>query len=146
MGFIIKSLGWTNAKNSSLIKYNLLVWAEVPKSCLETLDRLQRKAELLVGDESVSKTLDRLEHRRNVSCVCSVYVHVHPDQVFCTEICSLCKFFTRTTRPYHPSHPLILKLPAYRTTHYRGSSLCNHPPLAQSTSSGLFHHAWCCPF
>lgn len=61
--------------------YNSHVWAGASKHCLVTQDRMQRKAQLFMGGESVLKILDIPEHQRNVGCV-GVYVQVNSGQVF----------------------------------------------------------------
>ena len=54
------------------MEYNCHVWAGASKSILKLLDRVQKRAKVLVNDKRVSNSIDSLEHRRNVAFVLSV--------------------------------------------------------------------------
>ena len=105
------------------MEYNSHIWAGAPKTSLELLDRVQRRAMVLIGDSRVSSSIVSLEHRRNVGCVTLFYRYFH-------GVCSLdirrsipnVRMFRRDTRLSRNSHPFVIEGPVSRTTHYRKNS------------------------
>lgn len=83
--------------------------------------------QMLVCDESVPKTIDNLEHRRNVDFFLLIYNYIRGMRS--TEIKEICppimSFSMITTLSQH-SLPLVLELPVYRATYYSDSSFSNH--------------------
>lgn len=57
----------------SKLEYNVHVCAGASKLCLEGFDRMSRKALTFMSDESMSRTLDTLDHCRNIGCVALMY-------------------------------------------------------------------------
>ena len=105
------------------MEYNSHIWAGAPKSSLELLDRVQRRAMVMIGDSSVSNPVVSLEHRRNVGCVSLFYRYFHG--VCSSDIRGLIpdvRMFVRDTRLSRSSHPFVVEWPAGRTTHYRMNS------------------------
>lgn len=105
------------------MEYNSHIWAGAPKSSLELLDRIQKRAKVLIGDNSITSTLAPLEHRRNVGCVTLFYRYFNG---MCSseirELVPNIKIFARSTRLAGGSHRFTVDLPVVRTTHYRKNS------------------------
>lgn len=94
------------------------------KKRLHSRRRAQRKAQVRMGDESVSRTLRTFEHQRNVGCVAPVYRHIRGKGSMATkQICPSIKYSNRTTHSSKRSYPLILELPVHFTTRYAISRL-----------------------
>lgn len=77
--------------------------------------------------ESVFETVDVLEYRCNLGCVvlmCRCICGMCSTEI--KGICSPIMSFNRTAQPSQRFHAFVLELPAYRTTHYRGSSFFKH--------------------
>lgn len=62
------------------------------------VDRIQRKAKILMGGESVSKTLDTLEHHSNMGVAVLKYKYIQRNcSIHIKEICPPIKSFAGTT-------------------------------------------------
>ena len=105
------------------MEYNSHIWAGAPKSILELLDRVQRRALALINDNSVSNSIDSLEHRRNVGCVTLLYQYYNGiSAAEISELIPRARVFVRNTRLSSRSHPFVVDCPVDRTTHYRENS------------------------
>lgn len=105
------------------MEYNSHLWAGAPQTLLELLDRIQKRAIMLIDDGRVSNSIDSLKHRRDVGCVALFYRYFHGR---CSaEIRGLIpsvQLFSRTTRLSRGAHPFHVVTTFQRTTHYRDSS------------------------
>ncbi|XP_065368895.1 uncharacterized protein LOC135961328 [Calliphora vicina] len=100
------------------MEYNSHVWFGASKSILELLDRVQERAKVLIGDNTVSNSIDYLEHRRNVGCVSLFYRYYNE----ITELVPDTRSFSRNTHLSAGAHPFVVDWSVNRTTHYRENS------------------------
>ena len=90
---------------------------------LKLLDRAQGRALALINDNSVSHSIDSLEHRRNVGCISLFYRYYHGKcSSEISELVPSARVFVRSTRLSSRSHPFVVSWPVDRTTHYRENS------------------------
>ncbi|XP_059223266.1 uncharacterized protein LOC131997033 [Stomoxys calcitrans] len=100
------------------MEYISHAWAEASKSALELLDRVQRRALVLIGDDRVSSSMVSPDHRSNVGCVTLFYRYFHG--VCFTDIDLLIpEVRIKNTRLSSNSLPFVIDWPAGRTMHYR---------------------------
>ena len=87
------------------MEYNSHVWTGASRSSLELLDRVQRRAIKIIGDKSISDSLESLEHRRCVGSISLFYRYFNGN---CSrevhELLPELKTFGRSTRSSSRAH------------------------------------------
>ena len=105
------------------MEYNSRVWIGASWSILKLLDRVQEGSKVLINDNSVSNSIDSLEHRRNVAYV-SLFCRYYNGS--CSrEIRALIPdnhIFLRSTRTSCRAQPFIVDCAVNCTMHYRENS------------------------
>ena len=137
------------------LEYCCHVWGGAPAMYLNLLDRIQRKAIRLIGDSSLTSSLQSLGLRRNVACLSLFYRYYHGK--CSTELANIVPrplTFSRSTRLQSSSHCYQVTIPRCRTSYYassffpRISGLWNSLPLScfppsynlQSFKKSIFVH------
>ncbi|RVE44225.1 hypothetical protein evm_011124 [Chilo suppressalis] len=109
----------------SCVEYCSHLWDGSAKYLLDALDRLQRRAIRIIGDEEVTKHLEPLQLRRDVASLSAFYRLYHGE---CSgELFSLIPpspFLQRTTRAGLRCHRLTVATIPTRTKKFGDSFLC----------------------
>ncbi|RVE40408.1 hypothetical protein evm_014942, partial [Chilo suppressalis] len=109
----------------SCVEYCSHLWDGSAKYLLDALDRLQRRAIRIIGDEEVTKHLEPLQLRRDVASLSAFYRLYHGE---CSEeLFSLIPpspFLQRTTRAGLRCHRLTVATIPTRTKKFGDSLLC----------------------
>ncbi|RVE40332.1 hypothetical protein evm_015018 [Chilo suppressalis] len=109
----------------SCVEYCSHLWDGSDKYLLDALDRLQRRAIRIIGDEEVTKHLEPLQLRRDVASLSAFYRLYHGE---CSEeLFSLIPpspFLQRTTRAGLRCHRLTVATIPTRTKKFGDSFLC----------------------
>ena len=101
------------------MEYNSHVWVGASRSILKFLDRVQKRAKVLINDNRVSNSTDSLEHRYNVACV-SLFIGkcfheikglVPDNHIFLHSTCTSCR-----------AHPFVVDCAVNRAMHCRENS------------------------
>jgi hypothetical protein len=104
------------------LEYNAHIWSGAPKTTLHLLDRIQKRAIKLIGDNNIAESLDSLEHRRTVSSLSVFYRYFNKR---CSSELANCipplHEFTRNTRLARNAHQFTLKPTFGRTVKFRDS-------------------------
>ena len=104
------------------LEYCSHVWSSAPKHTLLLLDSIQRSAIRLIGDPELTKTLDSLEHRRQVGDLALFYRYFHGR--CSTDIAHLIPpraMQNRNTRRTAAAHPYVVQLSTPRTSLFKNS-------------------------
>ena len=121
------------------MEYASDIWGGSSKSSLSILDRVQRKAIRLVGDQKLTERLQSLEHRRRVSAL-SLF-HRYLVGQCSVEIQSLLPPFVvtqRTARPSQAQHGFCVLIPNTRTTTHTTSYIVRVSKLWNQLPKSVF--------
>ena len=92
------------------LEYGSHLWRGASKHSLATLDAIQKRAIKLIGDPTLTNSLDSLAHRRTISALSLYYRYYHG--VCSVELKSIIPpkaLFTRNTRFSNAQHPFADK-------------------------------------
>ncbi|CAH0397242.1 unnamed protein product [Chilo suppressalis] len=109
----------------SCVEYCSHLWDGSAKYLLDALDRLQRRAARIIGDEEATKKLESLQLRRDVASLSAFYRIYHgecSEELFLLIPPSL--FLRRTTRAGLRCHRLTVATIPTRTKKFGDSFLC----------------------
>ena len=116
-----------------LLEFDSHLWVGAPPSTLDIVERLQRKAFRLIGDESITNLIDSLEHRRKVGALTLFYRYFHGR--CSSELSSIVPPLQNSvfvTRRSAQAHPYVVIPRFCRTVKYSGTFF--------STVIGLWNH------
>jgi len=105
-----------------LVEFNSHLWVGAPPSTLDLLERLQRRAIRLIGDQSVTNPIDTLEHRRIVGAITLFYRYYYGE--CSSEISTLIPPLhnsTLVTRQSARAHPHVVASEFCRTAKFKGT-------------------------
>jgi hypothetical protein len=98
------------------IEYCSHVWGGGPKTALNRLDSIQRRAVRIIRNDSITKNLDPLQHRRDVADLTIFYQYFHG---LCSKdtraLMPSSKQYMRTTRESSSAHKFCVELKTSRT-------------------------------
>ena len=101
---------------------NSHLWGGASKKSLATLDAIQKRAIKLIGDLTLTNSLDFLAHRRTISALFLYYRYYHG--VCSIELKSIIPpkaLFTRNTQFSNAQHPFAVKMDKNRTSAFGNS-------------------------
>ena len=104
------------------LEYGSHLWRGASKHSLAPLDAIQKRAIKLIGDPTLTNSLDSLAHRRTISALSLYYRYYHG--VCSVELKSIIPpkaLFTRNTRFSNAQHPFAVKLDKNRTSAFVNS-------------------------
>ena len=104
------------------LEYGSHLWSGASKHSLATLDAIQKRAIKLIGDTTITNSLDSLAHRRTISALSRYHRYHHG--VCSVELKSIIPpkaVFTRNTRFLNAQHPFAVKLNKNRTSAFAKS-------------------------
>ena len=99
------------------LEYGSHLWMGASKHSIATLDAIQKRAIKLIGDPTLTNSLDSLAHRRTISALFLFYRYYH--SVCSVELKSIIvpkTVFTRNTRFSISQRPFAVKLDKNRTS------------------------------
>lgn len=109
----------------SCVEYCSHLWDGSAKYLLDALDRLQRRAERIIGNAEVANTLESLQLRRDVASLSVFYRLYHGE---CSEelfdLIPPSPFLHRSTRAAHRNHRYTVSNIPSRTKKFGDSFLC----------------------
>lgn len=104
------------------LEYGCHLWRGASQHALSSLDAIQKRAVRLIDDESLTASLQSLDHRRRVSALTLFYRYYHGR---CSaELKSIIPpkaTFVRGTRESSSQHPDVVKIATNRTSQFQSS-------------------------
>ena len=93
------------------LEYGSHLWRGASKHSLATLDAIQKRAIKLIGDPTLTNSLDSLAHRRTISALALYYRYYHGVcSVELKSIIPLKALFTRNTRFSNAQPPISCQI------------------------------------
>ena len=105
-----------------IVEYCSHIWGGSPPSVLKLIDRIQRKAIKLINNESLTKKLQTLSHRRSVSSLCLFYKYYNNKSSAELQSCVPPPMVFRcNTRLSSSSHKHCVEIPKAKTDTFASS-------------------------